>query len=291
MSRRSVLKSGVALLALTLLGSLVLAPMAFGGVTRYDQTDPAIAYTPTWNFDVPAAGFYGGTYAWTNANGTATFTFTGEGIDWIGRHQVLFGIAQVSVDGGAWEDVNLYSTTDTLSLVVWSKMGLDPGSHTVTIRWTGIQDPASAQGVYSGGVPPYNPAALVGIDAFDVYSDLTPPVITVNGAADDEAYTDPVTITFSANDAVDGPVAATATLNGDPFTSGDAVSDPGGYTLVVSSTDSSGNTGTTTISFTIEEPPAAVSTSASGPWGLALLAVAGLAGVGLVVASKERVST
>jgi len=118
------------------------------------------------------------------------------------------------------------------------------------------------------------------------YSDYVPPVITVDGVTDGQSGPEPVTITFSANDEIDGPVPATATLDGDPFTSGTEVADPGDYTLVVASTDSAGNTATTTIDFTIEEPPPpAVSTSATAAWSIVLVGVVGL---GLLAIRRRR---
>ncbi|MGZ0050357.1 Ig-like domain-containing protein [Brevibacillus gelatini] len=70
--------------------------------------------------------------------------------------------------------------------------------------------------------------------------DTTPPVVT--GVSDAGVYSTDRLITFS-----DG----TATLNGAPFVSGETVSDPGSYTLIV--TDQAGNT--TTISFSIDKTP------------------------------------
>ncbi|MCP8967666.1 beta strand repeat-containing protein [Ectobacillus ponti] len=61
---------------------------------------------------------------------------------------------------------------------------------------------------------------------------------TVNGVSNNQTYTSSVAPTFTEG---------TATLNGNPFTSGTAVSAAGSYTLVV--TDAAGNT--TTVQFTI----------------------------------------
>jgi hypothetical protein len=108
--------------------------------------------------------------------------------------------------------------------------------------------------------------------------DTTAPVITVSGVADGGSYTGPVAATFSAIDAVDGPVTPTATLNGVPYNSGTEISAVGAYVLVVTASDGVPNTATTTINFTIAatQPPV-VSTPASSAWSLAMLAVLGLA--------------
>jgi hypothetical protein len=173
MDGRSASRFLYVVFAIVIVATLFLAAtgMAFAaGKTRYEQTSGSIVYTPVWNPDVPSPSLSDGSYSWTNSGGTATFSFTGTGVDWIGRRQVLFGIAEVKVDTGAWEEVDLYSTTDAMNVVVWSKTGLGNGPHTLVIRWTGRQSPASTQGIYYGGFAPHNPAALVAIDAFDVYT-------------------------------------------------------------------------------------------------------------------------
>jgi len=177
------------LFVLALLLGLVVPAAAFGAVTRFEQDHPSVSYTPVWNVNVPGVGLSHGTYSWTNAGGSATFTFTGTGVDWIGRRQQWFGIAEVSLDSGPWQAVNLYSPDDFLTGVVWSASGLSNQGHTLTIRWTGRQDPASTEGVYGGGLPPYNVAALVGIDAFDVYTpDGVPVTVDIGGAYGDTMF-------------------------------------------------------------------------------------------------------
>ncbi len=85
-------------------------------------------------------------------------------------------------------------------------------------------------------------------------ADTVAPVIAIGGVTDGGVYTAAVTPTFSAVDAVDGPVASTATLNGAAFTSGTAVSANGAYTLVVTAKDAANNTATKTVAFTINAP-------------------------------------
>lgn len=108
----------------------------------------------------------------------------------------------------------------------------------------------------------------------------TPPVITVTGVTAGGSYTAPVSITFSATDPLIGPLSATATLDGSPYTSGSPVSAPGAHTLIVTATDSRGNTSITTINFTVSAP--VVSTSAAAWWSLALVAALGVGIVGRV---------
>jgi len=95
--------------------------------------------------------------------------------------------------------------------------------------------------------------------------DVVAPVITVSGVTNGGTYTSPVTITFSALDAVDGPVLAEATLDSVAFTSGSSVSALGVHTLVVTAEDTAGNPATKTVVFTISEvPPPLVVTPIQG---------------------------
>jgi RHS repeat-associated protein len=69
--------------------------------------------------------------------------------------------------------------------------------------------------------------------------DFTSPVIVISGVANGEKRNSAVTITFSASDLHFKQV--TATLNGNPFLSGDTVSAASLYTLIVTAEDLAGN--------------------------------------------------
>ncbi len=79
--------------------------------------------------------------------------------------------------------------------------------------------------------------------------DKTAPVITITGVVDGATSTTNVTPLFSATDL--HLAAVTATLNGQPFTSGTPVSTSGDFTLVVTATDTCGNSTSRTVRFTI----------------------------------------
>jgi uncharacterized repeat protein (TIGR01451 family) len=83
--------------------------------------------------------------------------------------------------------------------------------------------------------------------------DRTAPAITITGAADGSIGNSAVTPVFSATDQHLGVV--TATLNGQPFTSGTAISTDGDDTLVVTATDTCGNSSSRTVRFTIDTTP------------------------------------
>ncbi|MHB8873510.1 MAG: Ig-like domain-containing protein [Myxococcaceae bacterium] len=92
--------------------------------------------------------------------------------------------------------------------------------------------------------------------------DKTPPAITVGGVSNGSFAGDD-TPTFSCQDA--NPGSCSATLNGQPFTSGALVSAEGDYTLEVTAADKAGNTASRTVTFTIDKtPPVITVTGVSG---------------------------
>ncbi len=136
----------------------------FGVSTRFEENNPAVTHSPpnTW---VPrgseVAAFSAGTARSSNVAGaTATFTFTGTAVSWIGVKCNVCGIATVSIDGAAPVSVDTAGTSSPgdpglASQVVFSASGLAAAKHTLVITVTGATT--------SGG-------AHIGVDAFDVPS-------------------------------------------------------------------------------------------------------------------------
>ncbi|MGB5079320.1 MAG: heparin lyase I family protein [Burkholderiales bacterium] len=92
--------------------------------------------------------FSGGTIRASNRTGaTATLTFTGTAVTWMGVRCNVCGIASVSVDGGAATLVDLAGPGAPGSLTaepVYSASGLTPGAHSMVISVTGTRSAASA---------------------------------------------------------------------------------------------------------------------------------------------------
>src|SRR6266480_4796747 len=142
-------------------------------ISRLQETDPSLTYTPGWVQDNPVGALTPGiTTGWTQGislrtwsagaaqlattpGARATFTFTGTAVDWIGARGTQSGIARVTLDGVFVAEVDLYSTTERIQQAVFTAAGLADASHTLTIEATGRQN-AAAQN------------ALVVVDAFDV---------------------------------------------------------------------------------------------------------------------------
>lgn len=122
---------------------------------RYRVTDDAsAAITYTGNWATSAAidnglssqnDYYDETYHESATTGaSASLTFTGTSIQWIGSKGPNYGIASVSVDGGAPVSVDAYAAAANNQQVLFSQNGLKPGKHTITITVSGTANPSSS---------------------------------------------------------------------------------------------------------------------------------------------------
>jgi hypothetical protein len=103
----------------------------------------SISYSPGW-VSVDAADVSGGSHRATNQVGqTATFTFNGGHVAWAAILCPNCGIAEVRVDGGAPVTIDLFNAARTTRRIVFSRSGLSNANHTLEIRSTGNQNPAS----------------------------------------------------------------------------------------------------------------------------------------------------
>ena len=109
---------------------------------RYEEYDKSITYaTPPgtfWTMDNQARVWSEGTTATSNVPGaTATFSFTGTSVSWIGCEKgSAGGVADVSIDGVFQQTVNLNQTypVEGYQMTVFRKDGLVPGPHTLQIK-------------------------------------------------------------------------------------------------------------------------------------------------------------
>ena len=142
-----------------------------GGVTspspptagmRVEESDPAVTFTGTWTKSDSSWGWSGGSAMQaTMAGATASITFVGTSIRWIGARGRGMGIAQISVDSGLVRQVDLFARpSDEVHTPIYTVYGLSPGQHTLTITVTGQQN-SQAEG------------NVVVVDAFDIQPDFT----------------------------------------------------------------------------------------------------------------------
>jgi len=126
-------------------------------ITRYQETDPATSYTGTWG--TAGLSFWSGeTASYSGAAGdTATFTFTGTAVRWIGQRAFTGGIANVFLDGVQVAQVDTFAPLqEEYQAAMYVTTGLANTSHTLAIVVTGQKNPFS-QGTW------------VFVDAFDVF--------------------------------------------------------------------------------------------------------------------------
>ena len=135
-----------------------------GNVKRIEQDDPSIKYVGQW-FAISQAPMSGGSAIQSNADcadssqitctTTATLTFTGSGITWIGLKDSNTGLASVYLDGTQYT-VDSWAPNTIYQAPVFTARGLDGGKHTITVQVLHQRDPNTTTGSY------------VWIDGFDI---------------------------------------------------------------------------------------------------------------------------
>jgi hypothetical protein len=94
----------------------------------------AINYRGTWA-SASYAGYIGGHVKWSKQGGsTATFTFTGSAVSWIGPEGSTRGRAIVRIDGKTVARVDLYRSTFAARVVLFTHTFRSTGKHTLTIK-------------------------------------------------------------------------------------------------------------------------------------------------------------
>jgi hypothetical protein len=101
----------------------------------------------TWS-NVTLAGTYGGSVRRASGSAQATIvpavTYTVSGnAAWVSTLGPDQGLAQVQVDNGRPEVVDLYSATPQVGRVVWARDAMAPGTHTVTVTVLGKKSPVN----------------------------------------------------------------------------------------------------------------------------------------------------
>jgi hypothetical protein len=123
-------------------------------VRRYQETDPAIAYSGSWS-TYGCAACTGGSLRYSDQHlARAMLSFTGTGIRWVVAKGPMLGKANAYLDGVYAGTVDLYSPT-LVYQVVLQQTGLIPGVHSVSVEVSGEKNPDAT-------------AYIIDVDAFDV---------------------------------------------------------------------------------------------------------------------------
>ncbi len=126
--------------------------------TRFEETEPAVSFSGSWVQGNLNRAWSLGTAAETGVAGaTATFTFTGTEVSWIGCRKLSTGIADVYLDGVFQTEIDTFEAPpiEGYQHTMFTASGLASGTHTLTIVVTGRTNPAAFNN-------------LIVIDAFDV---------------------------------------------------------------------------------------------------------------------------
>jgi len=135
--------------------ALPVAGVPHSGPTRVEDSDPTVVYTGVWLTQRRADLSGGSIVESPYPISTASLTFTGTGIRWIGYKAAWGGIGQVLLDGAPVAMVDTYAPTEQAQAVMYTATGLAAGVHTITIKVTGTWNPAGC-------------CSWVVLDAFDV---------------------------------------------------------------------------------------------------------------------------
>jgi hypothetical protein len=123
-------------------------------LARTEQSDAAVAYSGSWNSE-SSSSYSGGSQKTSSYTGnSASFSFSGSEIAWIGTKGSYYGKADVYLDGTKVATVDCYGSS-AYKVSLWSASGLGTGAHTVKIVVTGTRNRSSR-------------GYKVPVDAFDV---------------------------------------------------------------------------------------------------------------------------
>jgi hypothetical protein len=131
------------------------AGAVLSGPTRVEESDPSVVYTGVWYTGRRPDLSGGSAVEAALPVSTASLTFTGTGVRWIGFKAVWGGIALVYLDGALRATVDTYAPAEQAQAVMYTATGLAAGLHTITIKITGTWNPAGC-------------CSWVVVDAFDV---------------------------------------------------------------------------------------------------------------------------
>ncbi len=146
--------------AVDIAGTLTDAPLPSPVTVNYQQTDARLTYRGAWSLSSSTSAS-GGSFSYAGRWGSSvTACFQGTSISVYAKTGPQYGIAKISLDGGAKQRVDFYNSYTRYQKQVYSASGLAPGAHTLTIEWTGEKRAAAT-------------ASYISVDAVQVVGVLT----------------------------------------------------------------------------------------------------------------------
>lgn len=109
----------------------------------YEQDNDAIQRIGTWE-TISRSTDSGGSSANAKVTGdSASLTFVGDGVAWVGRTGPALGQADVFIDGRRTQTVDLYAAEQQFQRTIFEQTGLSDGEHTIRIVRLGTHSNAS----------------------------------------------------------------------------------------------------------------------------------------------------
>ena len=106
-------------------------------ISAVSQSSTAVKYAGSWT-TVSSSAYWGGTSrASSKAGSTATYTFTGRAISWVGLKSKTRGKARIYINGVLKATVDLYSSTTLSKYLIWQATYSTSAKRTITIKVLG----------------------------------------------------------------------------------------------------------------------------------------------------------
>lgn len=117
-----------------------------GQWTTVEESAPGVSVTGTWSNSSSLASSGRSYKKSRTAGATASYTFTGTGVRWIGLATRYAGITRIEIDGVFAGNVDSYSVLPSYQRVLFESSGLSNGSHTIRLIVTGDRNPSATYG-------------------------------------------------------------------------------------------------------------------------------------------------
>jgi hypothetical protein len=106
-------------------------------LTAISQSNASVHYRGTWATSTSSTWWGGTARSSSMAGATASYTFTGKSISWVGLKAATRGKAQIFINGVLKATVDLYSPTTLRQRLIWSANYTTSATRTITIEVLG----------------------------------------------------------------------------------------------------------------------------------------------------------
>lgn len=100
-------------------------------------------YSGAWSYSSQTGAYNTDNHYTSTTNDQVTVLFTGTLVKWYGAKAANYGIVALSIDGGTETNVDLYASTRSDNVLLWTSPSLTAGQHTFKARCTGTKNASS----------------------------------------------------------------------------------------------------------------------------------------------------